>query len=290
MHPRPLGPTTGGVPLARAAGRRALLAAAGVATSVALSAGWIAFRSPQRTVVAALLLVTATLSWGAGGRRAAVVGSAVGAALGFTFFDTPPYESFAIARPPDLATAAALLVVGLLTGELAVRFVSARRFGSSTSLALRSVRGAAALLASGEELVVVLGAVAEQIVAVAALERCTYSADPLPPAMPVVGRGGEVSPGLGGQLALPVWALGEVVGHFLLTPRPGVVLRRDALLVAGILADQAGAALAVHALPPPLPPAPGPGDDAVVPLLRVVPGSPAAPHRRGAAPGGRAAG
>ena len=43
---------------------------------------------------------------------------------------------------------------------------------------------------------------------------------------------------------LPVRAGGEVVGHFLLAPVPGVRLPRDLLLVAVAIADQVGASVA----------------------------------------------
>ena len=42
---------------------------------------------------------------------------------------------------------------------------------------------------------------------------------------------------------------GEVVGHFVLVPEPGVPVGRDALLVAVSMADQVGAAVAASGHP-----------------------------------------
>lgn len=82
---------------------------------------WIPLRQGNSTVDVALALVIVITLMGVTARRWAVAAAALSSAVGFTFFDTAPYDRFAITRLPDVATAVMLVVVGLLTGELAVR-------------------------------------------------------------------------------------------------------------------------------------------------------------------------
>ena len=236
----------------------------GAALIVALA--WIPIRTEQPNVLVALALVVIITATGASSSRPAVIAAAVTAALAFTFFDTEPYERFTISRQPDIETAVSLVVVGFITGELAVRV--ARQRGSDRSAAgdLSRVRAAASLLALGEELVVMIGAVAEQLTRVLDLQDCWFSTEPVPVGTSVIDRDGHLSVGVTGASALPVWGLGEVLGHFLLESRTAVPLRHEQLLVAVTLADQVGAALAAQAPTPspsdpfaPDPKAPGPG-------------------------------
>lgn len=249
---------------------------------VALAGAWTPVRAAQSNVVVALAMVAAVAGVGMTGRRAAVVMSALCAAAAFTFFDTAPYERFTISRRSDVITAVSLFVVGLVIGELAIRLAQQRRAGRSVTGDLRRVGEAASLLAAGEELVVMIGAVAEQLEHQLHLADCWYLAEPIAPGTWCVGRDGSLdrAPGIAGpaadgrrEVVLPVWALGQVVGHFVLKVAPGSTpagLTADRLRVAVTLADQVGGALAAQAPPPPLPPGPGVGGDPPGPTLRVL--------------------
>lgn len=257
----------------------------GAAWALLVSVAWIPVRGSYPSVDVALALVGATAVVAFAGRRAAVMGAAAGSAGGFTFFDTEPYEHFAITHGSDVATAVLLVVVGLVTGELALRVIRQRRFDCGAGGDLGRVRDAADRLAHGEELVVMIGAVARQITTVLGAAACSFSTEEEDAGLRSIDRDGSMRvsepAGAGPRpaiavdppepVALPVLSQGAVVGRFVVRPRPGSVMTRERWLVAVTLADQVGAALAAQA--PPMPPitdpdpsvAPPPG-----PLLRVV--------------------
>jgi hypothetical protein len=296
-------------------------AAAGFVVALVVAVAWVPFRSGQPNVEVGLLLVAVVTAVGVSGRRAAVVAAALGAAVSFTYFDTEPYDHFVISRQPDVATAVSLIVVGLITGELAVRVARQRRNDQSATGDLGRVREAASLLAAGEELVVMIGAVAHNVQRQLQLSDCWFVAEPIPEGTPTVERDGSLhsapacrpeaaapeaahpeiahpeiarlgvarleapkpSPGQASpvparagpaspapasdqvEMALPVWALGQVVGHFVLQAGPTATLERERLRVAVTLADQVGASLAAQAPMPPPPP-----EQTPVPNLRVI--------------------
>lgn len=258
------------------AGKDGLAATASFGVAVGVAAAWIPFRAGHSNVDVALALVVVMTAAGVTRRRAAVLGAVVGAALAFTFFDTQPFDRLSMARDPDIFTAVSLVVVGLITGELALRVARQRRSDGSATSELSRVREAASALALGEELVVMIGGVADKLILVLDLRDCWFSAEAPEAGSLVVGRDGNLteSPPAeagapaakawpGGDVALPVWGLGQIVGHFLLRPRRP--LGRPQLLVAVTLADQVGAALAAQAPVVPLAAA-----DAPAPNLRVV--------------------
>ena len=149
----------------------------GAVCAVIVAVAWIPARSSNPSVDVALALVAATAVVAVAGRRAAVIGAAAGSAFGFTFFDTEPYEHLTITHGSDVATAVLLVVVGLVTGELALRVVRQRRFDSGAGGDLCRVRDAADRLAHGEELVMMIGAVADQITTVLGAAACSFSTE-----------------------------------------------------------------------------------------------------------------
>ncbi len=219
---------------------------AGVAAPVALAVAWIPLRAAQTNVVVALALVMVITATGAAGRRSVVLAAAVSAALAFVFFDTLPYDRFRISRQADVATAIALVVVGALTGELALRVTRLRRADRAAVGDLGRVQEVSSRLARGEELVPMISAVAGQLTNALEAVDCSYTAEPLPAGVAVVDRAGRVEM-VGERVALPVWGLGTVLGHFVVQLHPGQVARREALAVAVTLADQVGAAVAAQA-------------------------------------------
>jgi len=242
-------------------------AAAGAALAVGVAVAWIPVRAQQPNVLVALALVIVVALSGALGRRSAVMATALCAGLAFTYFDTEPYERFVISSQPDIETAVALVLVGLFIGELALRVAGQRRADRSASGDMDRVRAAASQLALGEELVVMIAAVAAQLTTVLGLVDCWFSTEAIPTGIAVVDRRGQLSAGSTSQVALPVWGLGQVLGHFLLHPaHPTLLGRHEQLLVAVTLADQVGAALAAQAPPPP----PESGGDEPTPHLRVI--------------------
>jgi hypothetical protein len=231
----------------------------------AVAVAWIPVRAHLPNVDLALLLVLATVSLGALGSRTVVVCGSLGAALWFEFFDTVPYEHLEIARNPDIETTAALALVGLVVGELAVRASRHRKFVRTERENLRSLRTTAELVASGEELVGVIGAVCADLAKLLSLRECVFEASAerhdrpqlsregllVLPARPL--RHGPDEPDAPRCAEVPVIVQGERIGHFMLTFQPDRVPDRDAMLVAVTLADNVGAAFLAQAPPPPPP-------------------------------------
>jgi K+-sensing histidine kinase KdpD len=273
--------------------RARLVVAAAPVLPAGVAAAWTPLRQTLPNVDVALVLVLVVTAFGATRSRLAVVAAAASAALGFAFFDTAPFEHWTVSRQPDLETLAVLVVVGLITGELAVRWSFQRASVLAGGGDLGRVRDAAAMVASGEELVVVIGAVAEELIRLLGLKDCVYEAEERGVNMATVARDGTVTPvgqpamgavadrvhrarsGNWNDVALPVWGFGQVLGCFVLSPTVGVPLNPERLVVAVTLADQVGSALMVQAPPTGRQP---PGDQPegteaappLAPTLRVV--------------------
>jgi hypothetical protein len=248
-------------------------------SATALAAGWYPFRATQSNVEVALGLVILSALAGFTRLRAAVLGAVVMSAVGFTYFDTEPYLKFQISRTPDLVTAVLLLVVGLTIGETSRHTVVTRRAENSAEARLRRVQDAASRVARGEELPVLAHAVAGEIEAVLpGVEECWFSTDPIPQGTVEVGRDGghsTIDPVATDAFALPVWALGRVVGYYVGRPSVALIAATPGQLrTATALADQVGAAFAVQVVlppvPPPAPPAIRPAGPEPAPHLRVV--------------------
>jgi hypothetical protein len=260
-HQRPADQPAAGRAPAQAGGAAALPAMAlGLLVPLAVAAAWIPVRTRLPNTDVALVLVVAAGAIGALGRRAGVVTAALSAALWFVIFDTVPYDRLAIAKTPDVETTLVLAVVATIVGELALRTVRHRRAVRAESEELTSVRTAAELVASGEELVLVIDAVAEQLRQLLRLSTCCFESPdgPLPGAG--VTRDGRVAAsaplalaGAPSQVGLDVVVQHQVLGRFVLGVDAASCLGRERLLAAVTLADQVGAAFLAQA-PPPLPP------------------------------------
>jgi hypothetical protein len=241
-----------------------LIVVFGLALPLAIAVAWIPIRSKLPNVDLALVLIVAVAAIGALGNRLGVVLSAVSAALWFEFFDTAPFERLGIARSPDVETTLILAVVAVMVGELAVRTTRHRSFVRSETEKLSSIRSAAELVASGEELVGVIEAVVGDLTRLLSLRTCTFESTDPEPGRAQLSRSGDLepaggpmasapAPGTGPMAELPVIVQGEALGHFVLEFDRREPPARDRLLVALTLADNVGAAFLAQA-PPPVPP------------------------------------
>lgn len=260
--------------------RHLLAVVCGLVVPLAIAVAWTPLRDHHPNVDVALALVIAVTALGLAARRSVVAVGAISAGFGFAYFDTVPFDRLVVSKSTDLVTAVLMVAVGLLTGELAVRVARQRRGTPAGSGDLDWIRDASAQLASGEELVVMLSSVADELTHLLGLQACAYDADLGSDLQPRVERNGTVT-GAGPdapEVSLPVWGQGHRLGRFLLRPTPGVPLGRHRLLVAVTLADQVGAALFAQAPPvdPPSPDgpprgSPTPESAAPTPHLRVIP-------------------
>ena len=251
----PTGPEASAAQSAAAAVRSTrTLAALAVFAPVVVALLLTPWRDQLAAADDALLLVVVIVAVATAGRRWAAALCAVSAALSFDFFLTRPYQSLRITRSSDLTTEVLLLVVGLLVGDLAARGRHHRTTAREGRDHLAALHTVTELAAAGGEPEDVARRVAVELQRLLHLRSCTYA----------TGDGGlaaRLRPDGKVQVGTVVWntddlglphrgvdlavrAGGEVVGHFLLVPEPGVGVAKDVLLVAVSLADQVGASVA----------------------------------------------
>lgn len=255
---------------------------AAIAVPVGVAAAWIPLRASLPNVDVALLLVLCAALCGLRGRRMLVAAGALGAGGGFAYFDTSPYEHFVISKEPDVVTLGFLVAVSLVLGDLAVRLAQQRARLAPDRDDMERVRETASLVASGAELVEVIGAVAAELTTVLGATSAEYHAgspaagswvvDPDAVLAVVDGTGrhrlGAPAPTDRLCVHVPVLGLGTTLGCFEMGAVD--VRRADAsrLVLALTLADQVGAALIAQA--PETASFPVPQAPAAAPALRVV--------------------
>ena len=175
---------------------------------------------------------------GVGAGRLGGALAAVTVALSFDFFLTKPYLSLSIDKADDFETTILLLIVGLIVGQIAVRFAAAprgRRVWSVGDLAFepgRRPRGARR--GPGRRPARGAGRAAPDLLE---LESCRFEAAPTGVPLPRLERTGAVTGQrelrfAGHDLALPeggvelpVLSQGRQIGRFVLTPAPAPARR-----------------------------------------------------------------
>ena len=236
--------------------RRLGLAGCGLLGPLAAAAGVALLRAQVPNTDAALVIVVVVVAVASAGDRFAGTLAALSSAGWFDFFLTEPYYRLTISRRQDLQTALLLLLVGLAVTEISVRSARHRR-AATQQAAYLAVINSVALQASGpgpsQEL---LDRVASELVGLLDLRSARYQRLPTRAShRPVLQRDGHLTWGevnwsvtsMGfpqETVELPLRADGGSLGLFLLNPRPGKALSQERLVVAGVLADQAAAALA----------------------------------------------
>ncbi len=246
--------------------RSLLWLATAAAVPVAVTLAWVPVRNRFPNIDVALALVVVVMALGASGRRNVVIVAAGTAALAFEFFETKPFEQLAIARSPDVWTTVVLATVGLLAGLCVVGLARQRVSIEARAADMRRVRTASDLVASGQEAVLIVQQVAQELERLLQLQSCSFEAVPSHVDVPEVERDGTLRKGSsampmvalvggpGDRVELPVWGQGQILGHFVLQCRPDVPVNRDQLRVAVTLADQVGAALTAYSPTGPLVP------------------------------------
>jgi hypothetical protein len=149
-----------------------------------------------------------------------------------------------------------LLVVGLVVGDLAARGRTQRVAAARGRRHLALLEGVTGLAASGSDPGEVVHEAARELTRLLDLRSCVFTREDPEVTARVLPDGevriGEVSWSTGDLglphrgVDLPARGGGAVLGHFVLTPVPGVPVPRDHLAVAVAVADLVGAALAAR--------------------------------------------
>ncbi|HEV7686953.1 MAG TPA: DUF4118 domain-containing protein [Acidimicrobiia bacterium] len=233
---------------------------------IAVAAALVAVRGHVASVNVALVLGIIVVVAGAVGGRAAGMVAALTAAASYDFFHTRPYLSLLIHDVDDVEMTILLLVLGLVSGQLAWQTRVAARQRDGGRGGLDQIRRLADRVAHGNESADVIAAARDELSTLFDLVDCRFEAAPFQDRLdlPCLERNGVVArrryrmqPGRELELelpvegiALPVLSRGQIVGRFLLDFGPGAGATLEQRVVAIALADQVGASLAVY--PPPL--------------------------------------
>jgi K+-sensing histidine kinase KdpD len=230
---------------------------AAVTAPIAVASALIPGRGHLDSGDNALILVVVIVGIASTGRRVAAFVAALVSALSFDFFLTRPYHSFRITHQADLITELLLLVVGVVVGELAARGRNHRTAASESRYEVTQLHAVTELAASGQDPQVLISAASVELKHLLFLRQCEFIRHSLENVTARVAPSGEVTVGqeswptydLGlptHGVDLPVRGGGWLLGHFLLTPTAGRSISHERLLVAVAIADQVGAAIAVH--------------------------------------------
>ena len=233
---------------------------AAVVVPVVLALALIPFRSqaPAATVALAFAVMVSLLA--ATGTRSSALIAAVSAALCYDVGFTQPFGSLTISHPQDIETTVLLLVGGLIVGQLAARNRSHRSLAVQQREDLAHVQAIAELMAAGAGPDEVVDAVADELRSLLGVRECRF--DPSRPERPgpTIDRNGNVSWGRiwwgidtlglpGKEITIEVEHDVRRLGRYVLVAEAGTKVRRDQLLAAVTLADQAGAALGAGPTP-----------------------------------------
>jgi Domain of unknown function (DUF4118) len=212
--------------------------------------------------VALIFVVLVVVAAAVGGRWGGVVG-AVTSALSFDFFFTHPYDTLRMNRLREIGTAALLLVVGLIVGEIVVWAHRSHRASERGREEIERLHRVAEQVVAGADITAVMQSVRAELSGLLSLRACAFEEAPFGTPLPRLERNGSIATTrhrfLRGQLALPsegleiaVLSNGRQLGRLVLEPDPDVGVSIEERVVAIALSDQLGAALASA------PPGPGP--------------------------------
>jgi len=227
---------------------------AGVVGPIALAVALVPARDWMGDANVALVLVIVVVGAAATGRRNVAVAAAIASAIGFDVFHVEPYGSLAIAHREEMITVALVLAVGLGVAEVATWGRRQRTTAERTISDVSVLRSVAEVAADGEDPEHLVFTAAFWLRDLLQLEDCRLeygAADPnravLTPSAaiaigPLIWDTEQGMPRC--EVGLAVRGGGRVLGHFVLTPRPGVVVHPDRLFTAVALADLVGIGLA----------------------------------------------
>jgi Domain of unknown function (DUF4118) len=175
--------------------------------------------------------------------------------MSYDFFLTRPYLSLTIDSADDVETTIFLLIVGLLVGEIVVRFRRAQRRAARGASEIARLHRIAELAAGGTSAEELQSAVERELVELLELRDCFFEPPPVGRPLPRLERNGAVT-GVSSmrfsgdefvlppEIELPVLGRGRQVGRFVLVSSPTAGASLEERTVAVALSDQLGAVLA----------------------------------------------
>jgi K+-sensing histidine kinase KdpD len=224
------------------------------------AAALVAVRGHIANTNVALILAVVVVAAGAVGGRAAGMVAGVTAAASFDFFHTRPYLSLLIHDADDVEMTLLLLILGLVSGQLALRAGVAARQRDGGRGGLDQIRRVADLVARGDRSVDVIAACRLELIELFHLVDCQFEAAPFHERIDIaqlerngvmahrryrVQPGGDLEVELPAEgIALPIMSRGQIVGRFILDFGPAAGATLEQRIVAIALADQVGASLA----------------------------------------------
>jgi len=218
-----------------------------------------ASQAPAATVALGFAVLVSLLA--ATGTRLSALIAAVSAALCYDIGFTQPYGSLVISHPQDIETTALLLVGGLIVGPaLGSKSLLTEHSPCRQREDLSHVQAIAELMAAGAGPDEVVEAVANELRSLLGLRKCWF--DTFAPGATRTNhrQNGNVSWGRiwwgvdtlglpGKEITIEVEHDVRRLGRFVLVAEAGTKVRRDQLLAAVTLADQAGASLGAGPMP-----------------------------------------
>jgi hypothetical protein len=222
---------------------------------IAVAAALVPLRTTiDNTNLALALVVVVVIAAVVGGRGAGAL-AAIIAAMSYDFFLTRPYLSLTIDSADDVETTVFLLVVGLLVGEIVVRFRRAQRHAARGASEIARLHRVAELAAGGSSVDELERAVADELVGLLDLRDCFFEPPPVGRPLPRLERNGAVTGvstlrftgeefTLPPELELPVLGRGRQLGRFVLVSDLTAGASLEERTVAVALSDQLGAVLA----------------------------------------------
>lgn len=230
-----------------------------VVAPVVLALALLPVRAEAAAATVALGFAVLVSLLAATGTRVSALIAAVSAAICYDVAFTQPYGSLTISHPQDIETTALLLVGGLIVGQLSARNRRNRELVVQQSDDLAHIQAIAELMAAGAAPDDVVDAVAQELRVLLGLRESRFETSGPDRPGPTIDRNGNVSWGRlwwgvdtlglpGKEISIEVEHDNRRLGRYVLLAEPGTRVRRDQLLAAVTLADQAGAALGAGVL------------------------------------------
>lgn len=223
----------------------------GVLLPLGMAALMVPFRDSFADAAAALVLIAVVAVVAIAGTRTAGYVAAASAALWFDFFLTRPYEQLTITHSQDIEITVSLLIVGVIVTELAARSRRHLETAEEESDYVELLYQLSEFASSGATSDQLISRVSMHLTDLLGLRDCSFETGTALKPMLMLSHDGRVHLGRvdwpgeqwglpGRQVALDVYASGQVVGRFLMTPTTAKPVSLRSRLVAVALADQVG--------------------------------------------------